>query len=122
MFKDFLSRFRKQLEDAIAEGRPIRTSVRGLPVEVVNTRPDIDSAHVLERLDEALGRIERYTPWHFRRFARDFSQIWVRRYPCRGAFLPEQRVCLVELTFTVNPEFSASQVAATILHEGMHAR
>jgi hypothetical protein len=122
VFKDFLSRFRKQIEDAVAQGRPVRTTVRGLPVEVINTRPDIATTYVLERLDAALGLIERYTPWHFRRFKRDFAQIWVRRYPCRGAYLPEQRVCLVELTFTVNPDFSPSQVAATILHEGMHAR
>jgi len=46
----------------------------------------------------------------------------VQRYACRGAFFPDQRICLVELTFTVNPDFTAAQVAATILHEGMHAR
>jgi hypothetical protein len=28
----------------------------------------------------------------------------------------------VELTFTVNPDFSDAEVAATILHEAMHAR
>ncbi|MBA2626606.1 MAG: hypothetical protein H0U85_01185, partial [Gemmatimonadales bacterium] len=28
----------------------------------------------------------------------------------------------VELTFTVNPAFSLAEVAATILHEAMHAR
>jgi hypothetical protein len=36
--------------------------------------------------------------------------------------LPAQRACLVELTFTVNRDFTASQIAATILHEAMHAR
>jgi hypothetical protein len=35
---------------------------------------------------------------------------------------PQQRICLVELTFAVNREFSTAQVAATILHEAMHAR
>ena len=30
--------------------------------------------------------------------------------------------CLVELTFAVNPDFSDAEVAATILHEAMHAR
>jgi hypothetical protein len=97
-------------------------TIRGLPVTVRNTRPDIDTAHVLERLDAALGMIERYQPWHFRRLARDFAEISVVRYPCRGAYLPQTRTCIVELTFVVNPAFSEAQVAATILHEAMHAR
>jgi hypothetical protein len=96
--------------------------VRGLPVTLINTRPDIDSAHVFERLDAALALIERYQPSHFRRMRRDFSRIQVRRFPCRGAYFPETRTCLVELTFVVNPEFTPTQVAATILHEAMHAR
>lgn len=97
-------------------------TIRGLPVLVQNSRPDIATADVLRRLDESLGLIERYVPHHFRRLARDFSSILVQRYACRGAFIPDQGVCLVELTFTVNPEFSPAQIAATILHEAMHAR
>lgn len=97
-------------------------TIRGLPVLVQNSRPDIATADVLRRLDESLGLIERYVPYHFRRLARDFSSILVQRYACRGAFIPDQGVCLVELTFTVNPEFSPAQIAATILHEAMHAR
>jgi len=45
-----------------------------------------------------------------------------QRFACRGAYFHEQRACLVELTFTVNPDFSDAEVAATILHEAMHAR
>jgi hypothetical protein len=98
------------------------TTIRGLPVLVLNTRPDIATDDVLRRLDESLGLIERYVPHHFRRLARDFSRILVQRYACRGAYIPDQCTCLVELTFTVNPDFSAAQIAATILHEAMHAR
>lgn len=98
------------------------TTVRGLPVTVINSREDIETADVLRRLDEALGLIERYTPHYYRHLRRDFARIEVRRYACRGAFFPATRSCLVELTFTVNPEFSTAQVAATILHEAMHAR
>jgi hypothetical protein len=96
--------------------------VRGLPVTLINTRPDIDSEHVFARLDAALGLIKQYQPWHFRRLPRDFARIQVRRFPCRGAFFPDTRICLVELTFVVNPDFTPTQVAATILHEAMHAR
>ncbi|MFL5577158.1 MAG: hypothetical protein ACJ79S_14440 [Gemmatimonadaceae bacterium] len=106
----------------IDEWRTASREVRGVPVVVRNTRPDIDTGAVFARLDAALALIERYQPHHFRRLRRDFAQILVVRYPCRGAWLPEQRTCLVELTFSVNPEFSDAQVAATILHEAMHAR
>lgn len=101
---------------------PSATSVRGVPVLVTNPRPDIATEDVLGRLDQALGLIERYAPSHFRRLRRDFDHILVQRYACRGAYLPDRRACLVELTFAVNRDFTPSQVAATILHEAMHAR
>ena len=97
-------------------------TLRGVTVDVVNTRPDIDTEHIFARLDDALGIIERHQPWYFRHLVRDFSRIAVRRYPCRGAYFPDERTCLVELTFSVNPEFSTSQIASTIVHQAMHAR
>ena len=101
----------------------VSRTIRGIPVVVVNeTRPDISANDVLARLDGALALIERYQPSTFRRMRRDFARIVSRRYPCRGAYFPDERSCLVELTFSVNPEFTLPQVAATILHEAMHAR
>jgi hypothetical protein len=107
-----------------APGIPTPSSheVRGIPVVLHNTRPDIDTDDVLSRLDRALALIERYVPHHFRHLKRDFAYIVVQRFACRGAYFHEQRACLVELTFTVNPDFSDAEVAATILHEAMHAR
>jgi hypothetical protein len=99
-----------------------RHEVLGLPVIVYNTRPDIDTNAVIARLERSLSLIERYVPHHFRHLKRDFAYIVVQRFACRGAYFHEQRACLVELTFTVNPEFSDAEVAATILHEAMHAR
>ena len=103
-------------------GGTVSRTIRGIPVVVVNTRPDISTNEVLARLDGALALIERYQPATFRRMRRDFARIVSRRYPCRGAYFPDERSCLVELTFTVNPDFTLPQVAATILHEAMHAR
>lgn len=114
MLRDILDRLR-------GDGAVTRT-IRGIPVAVVNTRPDVATAEVLSRLDGALALIERYQPTTFRRMRRDFARIVSRRYPCRGAYFPDERTCLVELTFTVNPDFTLPQVAATILHEAMHAR
>src|SRR3954470_22969890 len=97
-------------------------TVLGIPVVVHNTRPDISTADVVARLERSLSLIQRYVPHHFRHLRRDFAYIVIQRFACRGAYFHEQRACLVELTFAVNPDFSDAEVAATILHEAMHAR
>ncbi len=104
------------------ERRVERRTIRGIPTTIVNTRPDIETPQVVARLDAALGLIEQYTPHYLRHIRRDFAGLHVERYACRGAFFPAERVCLVELTFIVNPAFTLAQVASTIVHEGMHAR
>jgi hypothetical protein len=101
---------------------PTTHEVLGIPVVVYNTRPDIDTNAVIARLERSLSLIERYVPHHFRHLRRDFAYIIVQRFACRGAYFHEQRACLAELTFTVNPDFTDAEVAATILHEAMHAR
>lgn len=99
-----------------------RHRILGLDVTVDNTRPDIDTGQVISRLEAALGLIDRHTPHYGRHLRRDFAEIRVERYACRGAYFPDSRRCLVELTFTVNPTITEPQIAATILHEAMHAR
>jgi hypothetical protein len=99
-----------------------RHEVLGIPVVVENTRPDIDTRDVIARLERTLAMIQQYVPHHFRHLQRDFDHIIVKRFACRGAYFHEQRACLVELTFSVNTDFSDAEVAATILHEAMHAR
>ncbi len=96
--------------------------VRGFPTLILNTRPDISTSDALARLDGALALLEQYVPHHYRRLRRDFSGFLIERRAYRGAFLVASRVCMVELTFVVNRSFALAQVAATILHEGMHAR
>ena len=108
-------------------GRPIASGVSrhvvlGIPVVVNNTRPDIATEDVIARLERALSMIQQYVPHHFRHLQRDFASIVVERFACRGAYFHEHRACLVELTFSVNDDFSDAEVAATILHEAMHAR
>jgi hypothetical protein len=97
-------------------------TVRGVQVTVVNTRPDIDTERGFQKLDGALGVIERYQPHRLRRFRRDVSGIIVKRFACRAAFFGDTRECLIELTFAGEGEFSDAQVAASIVHEGVHAR
>ena len=99
-----------------------RFVIRGVPVTVVNSRPDITTEAVVERLDHALELIEQYQPWRLRHMQRDLKEIRVERFACRGAFLPDQRTCITELTFLARRDITAGPVASSILHEGVHAR
>lgn len=99
-----------------------RMRIRGFDVFVDNTRPDIATPDVIERLDEALGLIEATQPWRFRHLRRDLRAIWVVRHPTRGAYFPADRACLTELTFLARRDITAATVASSILHEGVHAR
>ncbi len=102
---------------------PIESLVlRGVPVTVENSRPDIATADVLARLDEALALIEQYQPWRLRHLRRDLNEIRVVRFPCRGAWIPDEGACVTELTFLARRDISAAPVASSIIHEGMHAR
>lgn len=96
--------------------------LHGIPVAVLNSRPDIATARVVERLDAALGLIARHAPRRLGRLRRDIHGIVVQRFPCRGAYFPSEGVVLTELTFLVKPEHDLPEIAASIVHEGVHAR
>lgn len=96
--------------------------VRGFDVIVENGRADIQTSDVLTRLDEALALIERTQPWRFKHLLRDLRGFLVTRYACRGAFFPEGRICMTELTFLNRRDITAAPVASSIVHEGIHAR
>jgi len=115
----------ERLLNSLLGDRAVRNSaheVLGIRVLVENTRPDIETRDIIARLEASLGLIQEYVPHHFRHLQRDFNHIIVKRFACRGAYFYRERACLVELTFSVNKEFSDAEVAATILHEAMHAR
>lgn len=96
--------------------------VRGFTVVVENSRPDIATPDVLARLAESIDLIEQHQPWRLAHLRRDLRQFRVVRYPCRGAYFPEHRACMVELTFLNRRDIGPATVASTIVHEGMHAR
>lgn len=94
----------------------------GIVAEVLNTRPDIATASVLERLHDALDLIAQYQPWRLAHMRRDIRAIRIERFACRGAFIPDERVIITELTFLARRDISAAPVASSILHEAVHAR
>jgi hypothetical protein len=116
------SRLRAALGSQQQGTEPEVYDVRGFAVVVDNTRPDIETPVVLQRLDDALDLIERYQPWRLAHLRRDLSHFVVARFPCRGAFFPEQRACMTELTFLARTDITPAPVASSILHEGIHAR
>jgi hypothetical protein len=110
------------LSRALIRWGTVQTVVAGVKVTVVPTRPDIQTRDVLARLARVLSLIERTSPHYHRHLMRDLRGILVQRYATRGAYFPDQRCALVELSFAGNTEFSDAQVAACLLHEAMHAR
>ncbi len=102
--------------------RSVKRVVDGVPVWFLNERDDIDNTQLEARLGEALALIGRHMPHNLRRLRRDVTCIWVKRWPNRGVFFHDTRIMVIDTTFVVNPTFTLAQVAATILHEGVHAR
>lgn len=118
----FFSNLRAAFGGQGSSSEPVVYDVRGFAVVVDNTRPDIRTEDVLQRLEDALVLIEQYQPWRLAHLRRDLSHFVVARFPCRGAFFPEQRACMTELTFLARTDITPAPVASSILHEGMHAR
>jgi hypothetical protein len=110
------------LRDRYDANRSTRRVIDGVPVWFLNERADIDDAQLEAHFAEALTLIGKYAPHNLKRLRTDVSCIWVKRWPNRGIFFHDTRIMVIDTTFVVNPTFTRAQVAATILHEGVHAR
>jgi hypothetical protein len=110
------------LKRAISDPQPDSRVIDGIRVEVINTREDVDTERVFRRAEAVIARVREYQPWRLAHIRRDIAGIVVMRYACRAAYFPDRRLCMLELTFMANEQFSDSQVAASFVHEGMHAR
>ena len=96
--------------------------VHAIRVDVNNTRPDVSTERVFRRAEAILSLLESVQPWRYAHLQRDLGGILVERFPCSAAYLRATRTCLLELTFMANESFSDAQVAASLVHEGTHAR
>ena len=110
------------LKSALQGPQPETRMIQGIRVDVLNTRDDVSTERVFRRAEAVIERVRQYQPWRLAHIRRDIAGIVVMRYACRAAYFPDQRVCMLELTFMANEQFSDSQVAASFVHEGMHAR
>ncbi|HEU4722789.1 MAG TPA: hypothetical protein VFS59_15630, partial [Gemmatimonadaceae bacterium] len=110
------------LKRVVSEPQPESRVIDGIRVDVLNTREDVSTERVFRRAEAVIARVRQYQPWRLAHIRRDIAGIVVMRYACRAAYFSEQRLCMLELTFMANEQFSDSQVAASFVHEGMHAR
>jgi hypothetical protein len=122
MLRDWLDRVLGGDRERALEPRPETRVIGGIPVYVINTRDDIDTERVFRRGEAVIARVEQYQPWRLAHIRRDIAGIVVQRYACRAAFFGDTKLVMLELTFMANEQFSDSQVAASFVHEGMHAR
>ena len=122
MLRDWLDRVLGGDRERSLELRPETRIIDGIPVHVINTRDDIDSERVFRRAVAVIARVAQYQPWRLAHIRRDIAGIVVQRYACRAAFFGDSKLVMLELTFMANENFSDSQVAASFVHEGMHAR
>ncbi len=110
------------LRDRYDASKSDKRVIEGVNAWFLNERDDIDNAQLVARFTEALALIGKHMPRNLRRLSTDVSAIWVKRWPNRGIFFHDTRLMVIDTTFVVNPTFTLAQVAATILHEGVHAR
>ena len=122
MWSDWLDRVLGGERERSLEPRPEMRVIDGIPVHVLNTRDDVDTERVYRRAEAVIARVAQYQPWRLAHIRRDIAGILVQRYACRAAFFGDTKLVMLELTFMANEQFSDSQVAASFVHEGMHAR
>jgi hypothetical protein len=122
MLKNWIDRALASVAGAAEGPRAESRTIDGIRVDVINTREDIDTERVFRRAEAVIARVAEYQPWRLAHIRRDIAGILVQRYACRGAYFGDSRAIMLELTFMANEQFSDSQVAASFVHEGMHAR
>jgi len=122
MLRGWLDRVLGGERERSLEPRPETRVIDGIPVHVLNTRDDVDTERVYRRAEAVIARVAQYQPWRLAHIRRDIAGIVVQRYACRAAFFGDSKLVMLELTFMANEQFSDSQVAASFVHEGMHAR
>lgn len=99
-----------------------RFTIYDFQVVVLYSRMDVDRNYAVQRLGEAIALLRTYMPVRYRHATRDISGIRIDRQPVRGYFDCQTRECVLDLLFLTRSDFTVVHIAATFLHEAMHAR
>jgi hypothetical protein len=98
-----------------------RRRVRGVQVLITNPAGEWPDALLLEKITAALDLIATHQPQRLRRIQRDVARIWIRpQLGYRASFIRAERSCVLDVFFVAT--FQPGQIAASVVHEGMHAR
>jgi hypothetical protein len=89
----------------------------------VTTSVGTDSDNLFGRIDQALAVIENAQPRRLVQAKRYFRIIWIRRFALhRAAYAHRLRACILDTAFVADCSFQPEQIAASIVHETIHAR
>jgi hypothetical protein len=98
-----------------------KVSLRGFDVRALMPQHREWSV-IRDRLDAALGLLERHARPRYQMLQRDIQRVWVTGIPSQGAFIADRAMCVLDFDFVTTEVTRPEEVALTLIHEGTHAR
>ena len=95
----------------------------GFPTATIFVTTRAERHIAFEKVEAALGLVRDHAPVRFEQLKRDLACIFVfGERSAKGRYVQTERICDLTLSHIVAPETSPAHIAATIVHEGQHAR
>lgn len=116
ILKTKIDRLRWRLFYALAT----KKEVYGVEILCDVHSPDVGCDTLFERMEQALALVAEYQPWRMNQIREYLALIILRRRGSNRAALITSRVVEMDWTFVVN--HTPAEVAASVLHESVHAR
>lgn len=113
-------RFIDPLAEKLVRAASARRTIHGIPVWVLNDGEYATDDALFDKAGAALDLIVAYQPWRIGSMRKDFGRIFIRRNEGCRAMFDLERSCVLDNFFVAT--FAPQQVAASIVHEGVHAR
>lgn len=120
MIRRLLQGLAHHASQALAGTKPEHRELHGIRVWVLNDREHASTEALFGKAAEALDRIAGTQPWRIGMMRRDFARIFIRQNTGCRALFDATRSCVLDTFFVAT--FSPAQVAASIVHESVHAR
>lgn len=120
MIRQLIDTFAAALRGSGTAPREERRRIRGIDVVVRNDGAHASTEALFAKAAAALDRIADAQPWRLPALRRDFARILIRQNTGCRAMFDAARSCVLDTYFVA--AFAPEQVAASIVHEGVHAR
>jgi hypothetical protein len=100
-----------------------KRTLHRLSVAVALLSTSKQRALAFDKLDSALGLIQKYAPGKFRALQTDVRSILVAGLPTfRGRYHHKHRMIELELDYVLDAQTTTESLAWTLIHEAQHAR